>query len=129
MGSLKCECAASARNNYVYSKVEFSLYRFNQQFVWQFMVYRIVDLHKNLGIYFSMIIDSKNIMKTCSFLIKQEYFLAKKKKTFYQVYLLAVSCILVLLHASFPGHIPRAVLQTSILPMKSLHNVTPFHIP
>lgn len=55
------------------------MYRFNQQSLWQFLVYRIVDLHKSLGIYFCIIIDSKNIMKPCSFLIKQEYFLPKKK--------------------------------------------------
>ena len=39
----------------------------NYSFVWKLRVYRIVDLHINLCIYFYMIIDSKNIMKPYSF--------------------------------------------------------------
>jgi hypothetical protein len=54
----------------------------NNSLMWKFLVYRIVDLHINLGIYFCMFTNSKNIMKPCSFLNKQEYFLPKKKYSY-----------------------------------------------
>lgn len=51
----------------------------NNSLLWKFLVYKLVNLHINLGIYFCMFRDSKNNMKRCSFLNKQEYFLPKKK--------------------------------------------------
>lgn len=88
----------------------------NTNLVWKLLVYRIVDLQINLGIYFCTFIGSKNILKPCLFLNKQEYFLPKKKHIPPSIF---VNCVLYLSASSrFPRSYSTRLLRTSKMPIK-----------